>query len=59
MMPVILYQDAWQEWIDDRRNGQDVKYLLRPFHAEDMDCVRVSPLVNNARNDSPECLTPA
>lgn len=27
------------------------------FHAEDMDCYRVSPLVNNAKNDSPECLT--
>jgi len=58
-MPVILYKDAWQHWIDDRRNGKDVNYLLRPFHAEDMDCYRVSPLVNNARNDSPECLKPA
>jgi putative SOS response-associated peptidase YedK len=58
-MPVILYQDAWQPWLDDRRNGKDVKYLLRPFHAEDMDCYRVSLLVNNAKNDSPECLKPA
>jgi putative SOS response-associated peptidase YedK len=57
-MPVILYQDAWHQWIDDRRNGREVTYLLRPFHAEDTDCYRVSPLVNNARNDSPECLKP-
>ena len=27
--------------------------------AEDMDCYRVSPLVNNAKNDTPECLKPA
>jgi len=26
------------------------------FEAEDMDCYRVSPLVNNVRNNSPECL---
>jgi hypothetical protein len=43
----------------DRRNGKDVKFMLRPYAAEDMDCYRVSPLVNNARNDTPECLTPA
>ena len=24
-----------------------------------MDCYRVSPLVDHARNNSPECLTPA
>jgi hypothetical protein len=39
-------------WIDDRRNGDAVKFMLRPFDAEDMDCYRVSPLVNNAKNDS-------
>jgi hypothetical protein len=25
--------------------------------AEDMDCYRVSKLANNARNDSPDCIT--
>jgi putative SOS response-associated peptidase YedK len=58
-MPVILYPDDWQRLIDNRRNGNDVKHLLRPFHAEKMDCYRVSPLVNNAKNDSAECLKPA
>ena len=29
------------------------------FEAADMDCYRVSPLVNDAKNDSPECLAPA
>jgi putative SOS response-associated peptidase YedK len=58
-MPVILDSSYWQWWIDDRRRGEDVKFLLRPFDAEDMDCYRVSPLVNNAMNDSPDCLTPA
>jgi putative SOS response-associated peptidase YedK len=58
-MPVILQDTHWQWWIDDRRNGEAVKFMLRPFEAGDMDCYRVSPLVNNARNDSPECLKPA
>ncbi len=58
-MPVILHPDHWQWWIDDRHNGDFVKSLLRPYPTEDMDCYRVSPLVNNAKNDSPECLKPA
>ena len=58
-MPVILQQTHWQWWIDDRRKGDEVKFMLRPFEAGDMDCYRVSPLVNNARNDSPGCLRPA
>jgi putative SOS response-associated peptidase YedK len=55
-MPVILQDTHWQWWIDDRRNGEAVKFMLRPFEAGDMDCYRVSPLVNNTKNDSPECL---
>ena len=58
-MPVILQDMHWQWWIDDRRNGEAVKFMLRPFEAGDMDCYRVSPPVDNARNDSPDCLTPA
>jgi putative SOS response-associated peptidase YedK len=58
-MPVILQDAHWQWWIDTRRNGEAVKFLLRPYSAEDMDCYRVSALVNNSKNDSPECLKPA
>jgi putative SOS response-associated peptidase YedK len=32
---------------------------LHSHPAEDMDCYRVSKLVNNARNDSPECIKAA
>jgi hypothetical protein len=41
---------------NERYKGKDVEHLLRPYPAEEMDCYRVSPLVNNVRNDSPECL---
>jgi len=58
-MPVIVHPDHWWWWIDERRDGESVKSLLRPYPAEDMDCYRVSKLVNNARNDSPDCINPA
>jgi putative SOS response-associated peptidase YedK len=58
-MPVILTPDHYGWWLDERRPGADLKILLRPFPAEAMACYRVSALVNNARNDSPECIKPA
>ena len=58
-MPVIVHPDYWLWWIDERRDGESVKSLLRPYPAEDMNCYRVSKLVNNARNDSPDCIKPA
>src|ERR1035438_962229 len=45
--------------LTDRRKGDEVKFMPRPYAAGDMDCYRVGSLVNNARNDSPDCLTPA
>ena len=58
-LPVIVHPVPLQWWIDDRRDGEAVKFMLRPFEAGDMDCYRVSPLVNSAKNNSPECLKPA
>jgi putative SOS response-associated peptidase YedK len=58
-MPVIVHPDHWLWWIDERRDGEAVKFMLRPYPAEDMDCYRVSKLVNNARNDSPDCIKAA
>jgi putative SOS response-associated peptidase YedK len=33
--------------------------MLRPYPADAMRAYAVSPLVNNARNDGPGCLTAA
>jgi putative SOS response-associated peptidase YedK len=56
-MPVILSPEHFQWWLEPKRfEPEFLKTLLRPFPADDMDCRRASPLVNNARNDSPECL---
>jgi putative SOS response-associated peptidase YedK len=33
--------------------------MLDPFPADQMEVVKLTPLVNNVKNDRPECLTPA
>lgn len=57
-MPVILHPEHYRWWIDEERKGKDLQVLLRPYPAEDMDCCKVSTIVNNAKNDSPECVKP-
>ena len=58
-MPVIIGPEHYQWWLQpDRFEPQFLKTLLRPYPAEDMDCYRVSKLVNNAKNDSAECISP-
>ena len=59
-MPVILSPEHYQWWLEQKRfEPEFLKTLLRPYPAEDMECQLVSKLVNNAKNDSPECLTPS
>ena len=58
-MPVILGPEHFQWWLEPQRfEPEFLKTLLRPYPAEDMDCCRVSRLVNSAKNDGPECLAP-
>jgi len=57
-MPVILGHEHYLWWLQTRFEPQFLKTLLRPYPAEDMACVRVSKLVNNAKHDSPECVLP-
>ena len=58
-MPVILGPEHYQWWLEPNRfEPQFLKTLLRPYPADDMACCRVSKLVNNAKNDSVECLHP-
>jgi putative SOS response-associated peptidase YedK len=59
-MPVILGPEHFQWWLEPERFEREfLKTLLRPYPAEEMDCCRVSRLVNSAKNDGPECLTPS
>lgn len=53
-MPVILDASCYQTWL----NGSEVeaRNLLQPYAESAMELRQVSKLVNNPRNDKPECL---
>jgi putative SOS response-associated peptidase YedK len=59
-MPVILPERHWATWLDAGLQGAgELVPLLRPYPADAMRAYPVGPLVNNPRNDGPECLAPA
>ena len=56
-LPVILPEDAFADWLNPQ--NQDPQRLLSLLHACPEDWLqreRVSPLVNNVRNETPACL---
>jgi putative SOS response-associated peptidase YedK len=59
-MPVILPERHWAAWLDPQVQGAAaVVPLLWSYPAEAMRAYTVGLLVNNPRNDGPECLTKA
>ncbi len=57
-MPVILPAEKRAKWLDTANHDKArLKALLQPY-AEAMEAFPVSSLVNNPRNDVPECITP-
>jgi putative SOS response-associated peptidase YedK len=58
-MPVILDPPDFDLWLDpDVQEVEIIRPLLRPYPAEAMVAYPVSDLVNNARNDDPQCVLP-
>lgn len=58
-MPVILKPEDYGKWLNPgNKDVAALADLLRPFPAEEMQAFPVSALVNNPRNDRPECLKP-
>jgi putative SOS response-associated peptidase YedK len=56
-MPVIVPPDQYGLWLDPRfEDTEKLAKLLRPFPSEGMLAYRVSALVNNPRNDVPQCV---
>ena len=57
-MPVILNSQAHHAWLTVSSDRvRDLLPLLRPYK-EEMQCHPVSPTVNSAANESPECVKP-
>jgi putative SOS response-associated peptidase YedK len=58
-MPVILRQEDEEQWLDVSRTAfVKVRLLLKPIPASLMDAHDVSPIVNSAKYDGPECIQP-
>jgi putative SOS response-associated peptidase YedK len=58
-MPVILRPEDEEQWLDTSRTTfASARSLLTPYPDELMDAYDVSPVVNSARYDGPECIQP-
>jgi putative SOS response-associated peptidase YedK len=57
-MPVIVPPDQYGLWLDPPRfeDTEKLAKLLRSFPSEGMLAYRVSALVNNPKNDVPQCV---
>jgi len=57
-MPVILDRGDWNAWLSETTPLAELRPMLRPAAADEMDIYAVSPAVNNVRNEGPELLSP-
>ena len=54
-MPVILPEDSWDTWLAGELPPWRLRDLLAPYPGE-LEVVPVSPFVNKADNEGPECV---
>jgi putative SOS response-associated peptidase YedK len=58
-MPVILRPEEEGQWLDvSRTSFSKAKSVLQLYPDELMDAHDVSPIVNSAKYDGPECIQP-
>jgi putative SOS response-associated peptidase YedK len=58
-MPVILRPEDEAQWLDVSRTPfTKAKSALKPYPEELIDAHDVSPIVNSAKYDGPECIQP-
>ena len=56
-MPVILRREDEEQWLDASRTPfTKARSLLEPLPGKLMDAHDVSPIVNSAKYDGPECI---
>ena len=57
-MPVVLARSDYELWLDPEARAEDLHRILQPFPAAEMVAHPVSPRVNSAAVDDPECERP-
>lgn len=59
-MPALLTDaDACRAWLDPQAGEADLLRLLAPADATRLRAIAVSPRMNRAAHDAPDCITPA
>ena len=58
-MPVMLSAEGQGLWLDENKDVADLRELLVPYDAGEMDTYRVSSLVNSPSNDMPDVIARA
>ena len=58
-MPVILSRDAEERWLDPNNSDiAELRELLVPYPAGELEAYEVSTIVNSPRYDNRECIAP-
>jgi putative SOS response-associated peptidase YedK len=58
-MPVIVPSGSYEAWLSGPAAGEGaIAALLRPFPDADLEAVAVSPVVNSAASEGPQCQAP-
>ncbi len=55
-MPVVLADNDYADWLDPA--ASDLSKLLTPCPADELICYPVDSVVNNSRNEGPQCIVP-
>lgn len=58
-MPVVLEPDLFGEWLNPESEPELLESVIQPHEWTGFETVPVSTTVNNARNETPDCLLPA
>lgn len=57
-MPAIIEPEAYDLWLSDNRNPQQLKPLLQPWAGEPLEYWQVSSYVNKRDSEGVECIKP-
>jgi putative SOS response-associated peptidase YedK len=53
-MPVILVPEDYEKWLSEDARADELREILAPFPADQMNSFPVSPEVNHARAEGPQ-----
>jgi putative SOS response-associated peptidase YedK len=58
-MPAIIHPRDYDKWLDpSAQTPENLKPLIRPYPAEEMNAYPVSTMVNKPENDIPDLVVP-